>query len=51
MKNAHKFYKRNGFIETTGDDPEQIHVVKDLTPTISYSEINTSPKSLRILSN
>lgn len=51
MKNAHKFHKRNGFVETTGDDPEQIHVAKYLTPTISYSEINTSPKSLRILSN
>jgi len=34
MKNAHKFYKRNGFVETTGKDPEQIHVVKDLTPVI-----------------
>lgn len=34
MKNAHKFYKRNGFVETTGEDPEQIHVVKYLTPVI-----------------
>ncbi len=34
MKNAHKFYKKNGFIVTTGKDPEQIHVVKDLTPVI-----------------
>ncbi len=51
MKNAHKFYKRNGFVETTGKDPEQIHVIKYLTPTISYSEINTSKKPLRILSN
>lgn len=48
MKNAHKFYKRNGFIITTGDDPEQIHVVKDLSPTISYS--NIKPKTL-ILEN
>lgn len=30
MENAHRFYKKNGFVETTGDDPEMIHVVKDL---------------------
>ena len=46
MKNAHRFYKRNNFVETTGDDPEQIHVVKYLTPTISYSEVNVCPKSV-----
>ena len=34
MKNAHKFYNKNGFVETTGEDQEQIHVVKNLTPTI-----------------
>lgn len=30
MKNAQRFHKRNGFAETTGRDPEQIHVVKEL---------------------
>ncbi len=30
MKNANRFYKKNGFVETTGDDPEQIHVAKYL---------------------
>ena len=28
MKNAQRFHKRNGFAETTGRDPEQIHVVR-----------------------
>jgi len=30
MENAQRFYKKNGFVETTGDDPDQIHVVKEL---------------------
>ena len=30
MENARKFNKRNGFKETTGKDPEQIHLVKEL---------------------
>lgn len=30
MENANRFYKKNGFVETRGDDPEMIHVVKDL---------------------
>lgn len=30
MENARRFYKRNGFIESEGDDPEQIHVVREL---------------------
>ena len=30
MENAQSFYKRNGFFETNGDDPEQIHVTKYL---------------------
>lgn len=30
MENAHRFYKKNGFVETTGDDIEMIHVVKYL---------------------
>jgi len=30
MKNARQFHKRNGFIETTGKDPYQIHLVKYL---------------------
>ena len=51
MKNAHKFYKKNGFIVTTGKDPEQIHVVKDLTPIIFYSKTKVSKKPSRILSN
>ena len=51
MKNAHRFYKRNGFVKTTGKDPEQIHVIKYLTPIISYSEINPSKRTLRNLSN
>jgi len=28
MENAKRFYKRNGFVESEGDDPEQVHVVK-----------------------
>ena len=51
MKNAHKFYKRNGFVETTGKDSEQIHVIKYLTPTISYLETNVSKKPLRVTSS
>jgi GNAT superfamily N-acetyltransferase len=30
MERAMKFYKRNGFVESTGDDPEMIHVEKAL---------------------
>lgn len=30
MENARRFHKRNGFIETTGKDPEQIHLIKKL---------------------
>ena len=30
MKNAQRFYKKNKFVESTGDDPEQIHVVRYL---------------------
>jgi GNAT superfamily N-acetyltransferase len=30
MENARKFNKINGFKETTGKDPEQIHLVKQL---------------------
>jgi len=30
MENARKFNKMNGFKETTGKDPEQIHLVKQL---------------------
>jgi len=30
MENAMRFYKKNGFVESTGDDPEQIHVEKVL---------------------
>ena len=28
MKNAQRFYKKNKFVESTGNDPEQIHVEK-----------------------
>jgi ribosomal protein S18 acetylase RimI-like enzyme len=30
MENAGRFYKKNGFVETTGDDPEKVHVIKYL---------------------
>jgi putative acetyltransferase len=30
MENANRFWKKNGFVETRGYDPEQIHVVKFL---------------------
>jgi GNAT superfamily N-acetyltransferase len=30
MKGANNFHKKNGFVETTGKDPEMIHVVKHL---------------------
>lgn len=30
MENAMRFYKKNGFAESTGDDPNQIHVEKIL---------------------
>lgn len=33
MKNAHRFYKKNNFVESTGEDPEQIHVEKELRAT------------------
>ncbi len=31
MKHANKFHEKNGFVETTGNDPEMIHVVKHLS--------------------
>jgi len=30
MENAHRFYKKNGFVETAGEDPERVHVMKYL---------------------
>ena len=30
MSNANRFMRKNGFVEDKGDDPEQIHVVKNL---------------------
>ena len=30
MENARRFHKAHGFVETEGDDPEQIHFVREL---------------------
>jgi len=30
MKNAQRFYKKNKFVKSTGNDPEQIHVMRVL---------------------